>query len=293
MSAAAAPRVSIVLPVYNGERFLAEAIESCIGQSLRDWELIIVDDGSTDRSPQIIADYAARDSRIHSIRNTTNQKLPNTLNIGFAQARGEYRTWTSDDNAYYPEALATLAAELDADPKVGFVFSNFVFVNEIKNTERLYITNHKTPEKRMPYTNTVGACFMYRRTVAEQTHGYDDNFRIVEDYEYFLRLYFLTEFKYVAEVLYKYRWHDSSLSTAIADGYVEHHTGKAQIHHLQAMRTSRKVGRRTLSCALLRIAKRMRSCPHCRHLVKFYMKESFKTYPLIVFRGIEKRIWDY
>ncbi len=293
---ATTPKVSIVLPVYNGERFLAESIESCINQSLRDWELIIVDDCSTDRSPQIIADYAAQDSRIQSIRNATNQKLPNTLNTGFAQARGEYRTWTSDDNAYYPEALATLAAELDADPKVGFVFSNYMLFDEDTQKQRLRILNRRSqrnPEKRMPHTDTAGACFLYRRSVAEQTHGYDDNFRIVEDYEYFLRLYLLTEFRYLDNILYKYRFHDRSLSRVTKKGVVQHRTGRAQIHHLSAMRNHPGISRRTLGCTLYKIAKRMRYCPHCRHLVSFYLKEAFGTYPLIVFRVIEKRIFNY
>ncbi len=149
----------------------------------------------------------------------------------------------------------------------------------------------------MPYTDTAGACFLYRRAVAEQTHGYDDNFRIVEDYEYFLRLYFLTKFKYVDKVLYKYSQHGQSLTSTTIDErgskHVEHLTGKVQIHHLPAMRAHPKIGRRVLSCALYRIAQRMRYCPHCRHLVNFYLKEAFKTYPLIVFRGIEKRIFNY
>ena len=99
------PLVSIVLPVYNGEKYLRESLDSILAQTMEDWELIAVDDCSKDATPQILADYAASDSRIRVMRNAENQRLPRSLNIGFAEARGEFLTWTSDDNAYAPEAL--------------------------------------------------------------------------------------------------------------------------------------------------------------------------------------------
>ena len=94
--------VSIVLPVYNGARFLAEAIQSCLAQTYPHWELIVVDDCSTDDSPQIVAGFAADDARIRVIRHAHNRKLPGALNTGFDAARGEYLTWTSDDNLLPP-----------------------------------------------------------------------------------------------------------------------------------------------------------------------------------------------
>ncbi len=121
----------------------------------------------------------------------------------------------------------------------------------------------------------------------------NDDSRTVEDYEYFLRLYLLTEFKYLDNILYKYRFHDRSLSRVTKKEVVQHRTGRAQIHHLLAMSNHPRISHRVLSCALYKIAQRMRYCPHCRHLVNFYLKEAFKTYPLIVFRGIEKRIFNY
>ena len=94
------PKISVVLPVYNGERYLRESLDSILAQTMGDFELIVVDDCSTDATSVILAEYAVRDSRIRIIRNAENQKLPRSLNIGFAEARGEYLTWTSDDNVY-------------------------------------------------------------------------------------------------------------------------------------------------------------------------------------------------
>ena len=99
------PKVSIVLPTYNGEKFIRESIDSILYQTFTDWELIIVNDCSTDGTPNIVNRYAASDSRIRVIHNKENQKLPESLNIGFREARGEYLTWTSDDNMYLPSAL--------------------------------------------------------------------------------------------------------------------------------------------------------------------------------------------
>ena len=99
------PKVSIVLPTYNGEDYLRESIESVISQTFTDWELIIVNDCSTDSTPKIAEAYAAKDCRIRVIHNEKNQKLPNSLNIGFESASGDYLTWTSDDNIFHHEAL--------------------------------------------------------------------------------------------------------------------------------------------------------------------------------------------
>lgn len=75
----AKPLVSIVLPVYNGQKYLRESLDSILAQTVQDWELIAVDDCSTDATPQILADYAARDSRIRIMRNAENQRLPRSL----------------------------------------------------------------------------------------------------------------------------------------------------------------------------------------------------------------------
>src|SRR5688572_20908989 len=113
-SARSEAMVSIVLPTFNGSRYLAESIESCLAQTYRAWELIIVDDCSTDETPSIIKSFEARDSRIRSIRNQKNLKLPGSLNAGFAEAKGALFTWTSDDNLYRPNALEVMVAEIES-----------------------------------------------------------------------------------------------------------------------------------------------------------------------------------
>ena len=123
-------KVSIVLPVYNGEVYLRQAIESVLAQTYENWELIIVDDCSTDGSPAIMDEYAGWDARIKVVHNKENQKLPESLNIGFRQAEGDYFAWTSDDNMYKPDAIETMVSVLDARPQYGLVYCDMDYIDD-------------------------------------------------------------------------------------------------------------------------------------------------------------------
>ena len=90
-------KVSIILPTYNGKKYIRDSIESIINQTYTNWELIIVNDCSTDDTQKIIEEYQQKDKRIIVINNEKNLKLPASLNRGFEEASGEYYTWTSDD----------------------------------------------------------------------------------------------------------------------------------------------------------------------------------------------------
>ena len=90
--------ISIVLPVYNGAKFLCESIDSVINQTYKNWELLILDDCSTDETAKIAQKYVEQDSRIRYYLNEKNLRLPRNLNKGFSLAKGDYLTWTSDDN---------------------------------------------------------------------------------------------------------------------------------------------------------------------------------------------------
>src|SRR5438876_11815901 len=95
--------VSIVLPVYNGVRFLRQSIDSCLQQTYRNIELIVVDDGSEDNSVDIVKSYD--DDRLKLMRHQTNRKLPAELNTEFNHTYGVYITWTSHDHYYATKAI--------------------------------------------------------------------------------------------------------------------------------------------------------------------------------------------
>ncbi|MHB8233645.1 MAG: glycosyltransferase family 2 protein, partial [Solirubrobacteraceae bacterium] len=111
------PRVSVIMAVYNEERFLAEAVESVLAQSFADFELIITDDGSTDATPALAEAFAERDpQRVRVIRGERNQGKPFALNRALAVRRGELVAWLDGDDAMLPDKLARQVAALDANP---------------------------------------------------------------------------------------------------------------------------------------------------------------------------------
>lgn len=204
------PVISIVLPTFNGSKYLEEAVLSCRCQTFCDWELIIVDDASTDSTPAIISRLMREDSRIQVVRHETNRKLPSALNTGFLLARGEFLTWTSDDNCYEPESLSKMLECLLAHPDIGVVYTDYSLIDEDSNTisKRIVV---KDP-CHLVYANIVGPNFLYRRMVQEVLFGYEEGLFLAEDYDFWLRASICFRMMPLHEVLYRYRQHSSSLS---------------------------------------------------------------------------------
>lgn len=201
--------VSIVLPVFNGADHLSESIESVLKQTWQDWELIIVDDCSTDNTPEIIENFAKTDPRIRLLRNERNLKLPMTLNAGFAVAKGDFFTWTSDDNMYRPNAIERMVSALQENSNIDFVYADLTSINGAGDI----ISENAQPEpSEIRFYNMMGACFMYRKILASKVGEYDPATFLAEDYDYWLRCYKYTDFLHIHENLYLYRWHDKSLS---------------------------------------------------------------------------------
>lgn len=203
------PVVSVVLPTFNGARYLAESMQSVIDQTFTDWELIIVDDCSTDQTPDIIEQFAKQDPRIRSIRHQTNRKLPAALNTGFAKARGEFLTWTSDDNRFRRNALQVLVDFLSSQTGVDIVYAGFT---KIDSGGRELETVPPPPPQLLLDGDVVGACFMYRRIVHHRVGDYAENLFCVEDYDFWLRCSKCCRFGVVNEDLYEYRVHAASLT---------------------------------------------------------------------------------
>lgn len=182
------PAVSIVLPCYNGADFLAQSIDSVIGQTLADWELILVNDCSKDNSLEIMQQYAEKDSRIRIINNEHNLKLPGALNRGFKEAKGKYLTWTSHDNRMGPTMLEEFVKYLDANPDKGLVTACYAAFR-LKTGEQLYEVHHPDPQLHLPLYNCVCYAFMYRREVLDTVGDYDTTLFLVEDYDYWVRIW--------------------------------------------------------------------------------------------------------
>ena len=206
--------VSIVLPTYNGSRYLARSLVSCLCQSYSEIEVIAVNDGSTDDTLSILLKFAEKDSRLRVINLTKNVGLPRALNAGFEHARGEFLTWTSDDNYYAENAIEEMVKFLEAHPEIDFVYTDYIIVDE---EDRVLGYRRVSEPESIIFQNIVGPCFLYRRRVYERLGGYDPNYALAEDYEYWLRV--LCHFRALPlhRPLYYYRRHRASLSTKFKD----------------------------------------------------------------------------
>lgn len=207
-------KVSIVLPTYNGEKFITSSIESVINQTYKNWELIIVDDGSSDNTHVIINQFAESDPRIKIITNSINQNLPNSLNIGFKHAEGEYYTWTSDDNMFEPTAIEVMVNLLNENNNIDLVSLNFNYIDEDNNFVKTFI---KKPQKRMVSDLVsrcnVGACFLYKKEIAEIVGSYNSEMFCAEDYDYWCRIALNGNILYRDDLnLYSYRINSNSLT---------------------------------------------------------------------------------
>ncbi|APY10005.1 hypothetical protein BWZ22_01535 [Seonamhaeicola sp. S2-3] len=203
--------VSIILPVYNGEKFLATSIKSCLNQTYKNIELIIVNDCSTDNSLEIINGFSKLDNRIKVINNQKNLKLPASLNVGHEIAKGDFITWTSDDNFYEPIAIEELVKTLkvkDSD----IAYSNVYMINN--DGQRLREVNFLSIENLI-FGNHIGSCFLYKKSVYKNNRGYNENLFLVEDYDFWLRALVHSKYTHVNKLLYNYRKHENSLTNQI------------------------------------------------------------------------------
>jgi glycosyltransferase involved in cell wall biosynthesis len=232
VEAQTSPAVSIILPTYNGSRYLAAAIQSCLDQTFADLELIVVDDCSTDESPKIIAEFAKKDPRVRVVRHEQNKRLPGAINTGMSMSRGRYLTWTSDDNLYRPNAIAEMVDVLEQDPRVGMVYANFALIDDSGNVVGPGFIG---PVDSLASINVVGACFLYRREVYDAVGEFDPEMCLVEDWDYWIRVAEKFRLEPLDRDLYLYRHHEGSLTNQKVAA-IRRGERKALERHLPRMR---------------------------------------------------------
>ena len=203
-------KVSIVLPTYNGTKYIAQSIQSCLDQSYRNLEVIVVDDGSREDVSGIVARFD--DRRLLYVRHEVNRGLPAALNTGFTRATGSLLTWTSDDNYYAPDAIARLVRFLGRHPSISFVYSSMFIVDELGGKGQWRV-RHPLPPEDLIRQNSVGGCFMYTREVYRTIGDYDSSAVLVEDYDYWTRVSKRFRMHRLLTPLYYYRYHEQSLTS--------------------------------------------------------------------------------
>jgi hypothetical protein len=185
------PAVTVLMGVYNGEEFVREAIESILAQSHRDFELLVIDDGSTDATPAILASYD--DRRFRVLRNEENIGLTRTLNRGLGEARADLIARQDADDISFPERLARQVAFLESHPDVVLLGTQFVshaaWRRRLTNLWMRCETSLGIRWQILFENPFVHSSVMFRRgVIAEQYGGYDESFRTSQDFELWSRV---------------------------------------------------------------------------------------------------------
>ncbi|MBU4477612.1 MAG: glycosyltransferase [Candidatus Omnitrophica bacterium] len=206
-------KVTVLMSVYNGQRYLAGAMESILNQSFKDFEFLIVNDGSMDRTAEILQGYS--DCRIKIINNEKNIGLTKSLNEGAQIARGKYIARMDADDISLPERLEKQVVFLDEHADVALVGTNFLHINaqgEQLTTVVVPTQNDELQEKLLKQNCFCHGSVMFRRDVFDEIGYYSEEFKYAQDYDLFLRIAEHFNIANLKEVLYRWRLDEGAIS---------------------------------------------------------------------------------
>lgn len=204
------PKISVVLPIYNCELYIKDAVYSILNQTVSDFELIIIDDNSTDNTLKVVQEI--KDPRIKIVTKNQNQGLIHSLNLGFEIAKGKYIARIDGDDISEINRFEKQLFVLENNPKImacGNWLQHFGADNDIVK----YKENHSEIVARMLISCSFSmCCCMFDRQVLGAIK-FDETKKHVEDYDFWSRVAWLGELYNIQEPLYKYRIHESQVST--------------------------------------------------------------------------------
>ena len=215
-----APAISLIMSVYNGEDYLAEAIDSIIKQSFTDWELIIINDCSTDSTAEILEKYEALDLRVKVYPNEVNLRLPSSLNKALSLATGKYIARMDADDICMPDRLEKQYAFMEANPDVALSSCRFMTLKNgvISSGGCGGRNNCDSIKALLLVTNPILHPGIIAKAEAIKALGYDKNFTCTEDMELWTR--FITsgyKVEILPEYLMIYRLHDKQITETTLD----------------------------------------------------------------------------
>jgi len=208
---AEAPAITVLIAVYNQARYISRAIDSIIHQTTDDWELVLVDDGSTDGTSGIVDTCASRDTRIVVRHLAQNRGLPSALNEGLAIARGEFIARLDGDDIALPDRLAMQRTFLDAHPGVGMVGGSIWYIDSDDRKRGIgrYSTGPANVRAVAARGSAIAAPAMFiRRDCLTRLGGWRTAFTLSEDYDLTLRLLEIADVDNLDAVVTYYRSHD-------------------------------------------------------------------------------------
>ena len=209
-------KVSVVIPTYNCERFVGEAIESVLAQTYNDFELIVVDDGSEDKTADKIEQYKGKLTYLYQ----PNCGQAKAKNLGCAHAFGEYRAFLDSDDRWYPNKLELQVEALDKNPQAGLVYSDVDLIDEEGNLlEKAHLLRRSKKSKRLPESFIGNHMFPFpstvllRKDIFEKAGGFDPSFyQNAEDFLLWARIYRVSEFIRAPQPLTQRRVHRDQAS---------------------------------------------------------------------------------
>jgi glycosyltransferase involved in cell wall biosynthesis len=207
------PRVTVLIPTFNYQAYLAESIESALHQTYRDREVVVVDDGSTDQTPDILERYG----RAIRVIRTENGGTPSALNAGIAQARGEWIAWLSSDDAFEPAKLARQLEFAAAHPECAVIYTDWYVVDAAGQVID-HLRSPDFPTRDRLISGLLRGCVingsttLVRRSAYERAGPFDETLRQAHDWDMWLRLAHDSPFGHVPEPLVRYRWHGGNMS---------------------------------------------------------------------------------
>jgi glycosyltransferase involved in cell wall biosynthesis len=206
------PKVSVIMPVYNGEKFVQDAINSILNQTFSDFELILINDGSNDSSLQVISSY--NDPRIVLINNIVNTGLPNVRNQGLYASRGEYIAWLDSDDISVPERLEKQVEFLDKNPQVGMCGAWIQMLGAGNNSVVQFPSDPEFIRAQMLFSNCfANSTTMMRAACTREINlRFDLSHHLSQDYGLWVRIPRHWKITNIPEVLTTYRLHSSQVT---------------------------------------------------------------------------------
>lgn len=210
------PLVSVIIPCYNREKYVAETVESVLGQTWSSIELLVVDDGSTDGSRSILERFTDRIILLeHPGRLNKGQSA--SINLGLERCRGEYVAILDSDDLFAPDKIRKQVAFLIENPDIGLVYSNGYVIDEQRTI--LYAAHDKNHEEHSDPDKLLLDCYfllpnnaLVRRDVYRRAGYFDESLRTAQDHDMALRIAEVAKMGYLGDFLFYYRRHDDSIS---------------------------------------------------------------------------------
>ncbi|MEW9672153.1 glycosyltransferase [Ammoniphilus sp. 3BR4] len=208
--------VSVIIPVYNHEKFIAETIDSVLAQSHRNTEIIVINDGSTDGTKEVLNGYKEKILVIEQ----TNAGPSVARNHGLHKATGKFVCFLDSDDKFYPSKLERQLQVFRRVPKVGLVHAGATVTKKNNQFWYRYIPkpfhSHEQQIRELLRSNhIVCSTVMVRRELFSRAGYFNESYRRHQDYDMWLRLLAHCQFGSVPEALIQYRWHEQNLSRAI------------------------------------------------------------------------------